>query len=334
MEMMGNESVIWEGHPTWRAMLSFHIKWFIATLVLFGLLLLVRWAGSISTTALIGGDPDRRDRADDRDRLDQRFFTQYTITTKRLNIRRGILSKTESSTNVDRIQNITVKQSPVDRIMKVGSIDFDTAGDESSDRFSFLGVNNPQDLRERIMHARDDEKAAHAARSAGRAWPDGRVGRALLISLLAAAVARDDRRRQAGSTAATRERVTFIGDSIASAIAYDRALEEAPRRPGSTSTSSSPSAGGSSATAAPTRASRPLTLVDLLPTIQARADGRRRGRLQRLRGHVRRLGRDVAAGAAQGRRQARPLADAARRPHVVPEHERRRSARLRRAIPS
>jgi uncharacterized membrane protein YdbT with pleckstrin-like domain len=81
------------------------------------------------------------------------------ITTKRLNIRRGILSKTESSTNVDRIQNITVKQSPVDRIMKVGSIDFDTAGDESSDRFSFLGVNNPQDLRERIMHARDDEKA-------------------------------------------------------------------------------------------------------------------------------------------------------------------------------
>jgi uncharacterized membrane protein YdbT with pleckstrin-like domain len=90
----------------------------------------------------------------------ERFFTQYTITTKRLNIRRGILSKTESSTNVDRIQNITVKQSPVDRIMKVGSIDFDTAGDESSDRFSFLGVNNPQDLRERIMHARDDEKAA------------------------------------------------------------------------------------------------------------------------------------------------------------------------------
>ena len=89
----------------------------------------------------------------------ERFFTQYTITTKRLNIRRGILSKTESSTNVDRIQNITVKQSPVDRIMKVGSIDFDTAGDESSDRFSFIGVNNPQDLRERIMHARDDEKA-------------------------------------------------------------------------------------------------------------------------------------------------------------------------------
>ena len=42
MEMMGNESMIWEGHPTWRAMLSFHIKWFAATLVLFGLLVLAQ----------------------------------------------------------------------------------------------------------------------------------------------------------------------------------------------------------------------------------------------------------------------------------------------------
>lgn len=74
MEMMGNESVIWEGHPTWRATLSF--------------------------------------------------------------------------------------QSPVDRIMKVGSIDFDTASDDPSDRFSFIGVNRPQDLREQIMHARDAEKTS------------------------------------------------------------------------------------------------------------------------------------------------------------------------------
>ena len=156
---MGNESMIWEGHPTWRAMLSFHIKWFAITLVAFGLLLLVRNVGvdlsypvivvvlvaGIGVTVLSGWL--------------QRFFTQYTITTKRLTIRSGILSKTESSTNVDRIQNITVKQSPVDRLMKVGSIDFDTASDDLSDQFSFIGVNRPQDLRERIMHAREDEKA-------------------------------------------------------------------------------------------------------------------------------------------------------------------------------
>ena len=166
---MGNESMIWEGHPTWRAMLSFHIKWFAVTLVLFGLLLLVR---NDRRRPVVPGD---RGRARGRHRVTivsgwlQRFFTQYTITTKRLNIRSGILSKTESSTNVDRIQNITVKQSPVDRIMKVGSIDFDTAGDNAADRFSFIGVNDPQDLRERIMHARDAEKAERRARRPGRA---------------------------------------------------------------------------------------------------------------------------------------------------------------------
>ena len=156
--MMGNETTIWEGHPTWRAMLSFHIKWFALTLVAFGVLLLVRSldigisypvifavvAAGVGLTIAVGWM--------------HRFFTQYTITTKRLNIRSGILSKTETSTNVDRIQNITVKQSPVDRIMKVGSIDFDTASDDASDRLIFVGVNDPHDLRERIMHARNDEK--------------------------------------------------------------------------------------------------------------------------------------------------------------------------------
>lgn len=160
--MMGNESMIWEGHPTWRAMLSFHVRGVAVTLVLFVLLIVVRLLGvgisslSIGAVLVIGiaitiGVGWLR-----------RFFTEYTITTKRLNIRQGILSKTESSTNVDRIQNITVRQTAVDRMLKVGSIEFDTAGDSNSDRFSFIGVNEPQDLRERIMHARDAEKTSGA----------------------------------------------------------------------------------------------------------------------------------------------------------------------------
>ena len=165
---MGNEAVIWEGHPTWRATLSFHIKGILGTLAIVLLIVFANWVGAgisaavpaaifvvgIGITIAVGWV--------------HRFFTQYTITTKRLNIRRGILSKTESSTNVDRIQNITVKQSPVDRIMKVGSIDFDTASDDASDRFSFIGVNRPQDLREEIMHARDAEKTGGS--------PDGQGG--------------------------------------------------------------------------------------------------------------------------------------------------------------
>jgi uncharacterized membrane protein YdbT with pleckstrin-like domain len=160
MEMLPDEIVIWEGHPTWRATLSFHFKGFLLAIGLTVVLVLLRLAGidisiaiivlvflaGVGLTVVAGWI--------------HRFFTQYTITTKRLNIRRGILSKTESSTNVDRIQNITVHQSPVDRIMRVGVIDFDTATDDPSHDFSFTGVDNPQSLRERIMRARDNEKSA------------------------------------------------------------------------------------------------------------------------------------------------------------------------------
>jgi uncharacterized membrane protein YdbT with pleckstrin-like domain len=164
MEMMGDETVIWEGHPTWRATLSFHIKGILVTLALVLLIVLANWLGAgisagipalilvvgVGLTIAVGWA--------------HRFFTQYAITTKRLHMRRGILSKTESSTNVDRIQNITVHQSPVDRILKVGSIDFDTASDDPTDRFSFIGVDRPQDLRDRIMLARDAEKSAAGPR--------------------------------------------------------------------------------------------------------------------------------------------------------------------------
>jgi uncharacterized membrane protein YdbT with pleckstrin-like domain len=158
MQMMGDETMIWEGRPTWRAMLSFHIKWIGLTLILFALLIGVDSIGVGVPTTVIGAVLLIGVGVTILAGWIMRFFTQYTITTKRLHIRRGVLSKTESSTNVDRIQNITVTQSPVDRIMKVGTIDFDTAGDASSDRFSFVGVDNPQSLREEIMQARDEEK--------------------------------------------------------------------------------------------------------------------------------------------------------------------------------
>jgi uncharacterized membrane protein YdbT with pleckstrin-like domain len=158
MQMMGDEAMIWEGRPTWRAMLSFHIKWIGLTLIFFALLIGVDAIGVGVPTTVIGAVLLIGVGVTILAGWIMRFFTQYTITTKRLHIRRGVLSKTESSTNVDRIQNITVTQSPVDRIMKVGTIDFDTAGDVSSDRFSFVGVDNPQNLREEIMQARDEEK--------------------------------------------------------------------------------------------------------------------------------------------------------------------------------
>jgi uncharacterized membrane protein YdbT with pleckstrin-like domain len=158
MDMLPGETTIWEGHPTWRASLSFHAKGFLLSLAPLVVVLLARWAGvdvPVTWAALLFLVGVALTVAAS---WVMRYFTQYTITTRRMQVRRGILSKTETSANVDRIQNITVYQSPLDRILKVGQIDFDTASDDPSDRFSFSGVNGPQALREQIVRARDDNQ--------------------------------------------------------------------------------------------------------------------------------------------------------------------------------
>ena len=87
-----------------------------------------------------------------------RLTTTYTITNQRLTIRRGILSRHLQQTRVERVQNVNVDQSVVDRVMRVGQVDFDTAGTDDSD-FTFRGVASP----DRVVRAVDE---AHRAREA------------------------------------------------------------------------------------------------------------------------------------------------------------------------
>jgi uncharacterized membrane protein YdbT with pleckstrin-like domain len=74
--------------------------------------------------------------------LVKRMATRYVITTERLNIRRGLLSRHVQQTSIDRIQNVNTEQSFVDRLLHVGKVDFDTAGTDDSD-FTFVAVADP-----------------------------------------------------------------------------------------------------------------------------------------------------------------------------------------------
>lgn len=78
-----------------------------------------------------------------------RLGTYYTITTHRLIIRHGILSRHEQAAHIDRVQNVNTRQTVFDRMLGVGAVDFDTAGTDDYE-FVFGGVRHPQDLREAI----------------------------------------------------------------------------------------------------------------------------------------------------------------------------------------
>jgi uncharacterized membrane protein YdbT with pleckstrin-like domain len=90
----------------------------------------------------------------------KRMATVYTITNQRLRIKRGLLAKSVQQTRIDRVQNVNTKQTVMERILRVGTVDFDTAGTDDSD-FTFAGVSSPS----RVVEAVD--RAQHAADAAG-----------------------------------------------------------------------------------------------------------------------------------------------------------------------
>ena len=89
--------------------------------------------------------------------LFKRMATRYVITTERLHIRRGILSKATQETRIQRVQNVNTEQSLFARIMRVGTVDFDTAGTDDSE-FRFVGVADP----EQVVRAVDKAQRAAA----------------------------------------------------------------------------------------------------------------------------------------------------------------------------
>ena len=92
----------------------------------------------------------------------RRMATTYTITSRRLNIRRGVLSREIQETRLERVQNVNYRQTVYQRVMRIGDVDFDTAASDDYD-FVFVGVADPGE----VVHRVDQATGAEAAGSHG-----------------------------------------------------------------------------------------------------------------------------------------------------------------------
>src|SRR3954449_828704 len=136
MDLHPGEEIVFEGHPSWRGVLSFYVKGLGVAIVLGAILLFaVSTAAGVVAFVVIMGLVILAG-------LVKRIATRYVISTERLNIRTGLPSKHVQQTSIDRVQNVNTEQTFMDRILRVGSVDFDTAGTDDSD-FTFRGVSNP-----------------------------------------------------------------------------------------------------------------------------------------------------------------------------------------------
>jgi uncharacterized membrane protein YdbT with pleckstrin-like domain len=146
MDLHPGEEIVFEGHPSWRGILSFYVTGFAAALaagIVVGIAadtgpgIAVLLAG-MAIVIVVG--------------LVKRVGTRYTVTTQRLRIRRGLLSRRIQQTRLDRVQNVNTSQTLVDRMLRVGTVDFDTAGTDDSE-FAFRAIANPDDVVAAVDHA-------------------------------------------------------------------------------------------------------------------------------------------------------------------------------------
>jgi uncharacterized membrane protein YdbT with pleckstrin-like domain len=84
--------------------------------------------------------------------LVRRLQTTYTVTSERLTIERGLTTRVLHETRLERVQNVNLRQSLLDRMLAVGTIDFDTAGGAAYE-FAFVGVAEPKRLARTVDKA-------------------------------------------------------------------------------------------------------------------------------------------------------------------------------------
>jgi uncharacterized membrane protein YdbT with pleckstrin-like domain len=150
VEILEGEQLVWQGRPTWKWSVSWMLKWgivgllplaagvvlsqftnlplvwfFAATVIFIAVVVVLAWI--------------------------KRLDSEYTVTNRRVVVRRGIANRNERSASIDRIQNVNTRQGLYGRILNFGDIEFDTAGSDLGDSdLALRGINDPHAMRDRF----------------------------------------------------------------------------------------------------------------------------------------------------------------------------------------
>jgi uncharacterized membrane protein YdbT with pleckstrin-like domain len=160
MDLATNEHVLFSGHPSWRSILGYHVGGLLIAVVAgvigyfaagVGLAILL-FAAILGGVILVG--------------ILRRLGTTYTITNRRLYIKHGIVARRTQEANLQRVQNVNTEQSAAQRILQIGTVDFDTAGSGDAD-FAFRGVAQPEKVVRAVDRAQHEFQTDLAAEARG-----------------------------------------------------------------------------------------------------------------------------------------------------------------------
>ena len=145
--MEDSERTLWTGRPSWRGRMSLIVPGLLLAVAVIALGL---WVDLSSQTAFLAG-------------LIVAFVTlvwglletirwKYTVTSKRVISRHGLISVTEQTARLERVQDLTLHQSLFDRMFGVGRLTIDTAGSEGG-ALEFRALENPAAVRDLLEEA-------------------------------------------------------------------------------------------------------------------------------------------------------------------------------------
>jgi uncharacterized membrane protein YdbT with pleckstrin-like domain len=167
------EQIFFHGHPSWRSILGFYFKGLVLAVIAGAIagvvtrvadhkvkvaVVIIVVAVVLVAVVLVG--------------LIRRIATTYTISNQRLTIRKGILSREMHETRLERVQNVNVTQSAFQRMLSVGTVDFDTAAGAEYD-FKFEGVGDPQGIVKTVDRAQHELQQGSPGPAPGPAAPTG-----------------------------------------------------------------------------------------------------------------------------------------------------------------
>jgi uncharacterized membrane protein YdbT with pleckstrin-like domain len=138
MDLHAGETVLFEGRPSWRSILGFYVVGMLVAAAAGAVVGLIESTGTgiavfVAGVAIVVGVGWLR-----------RIATRYAITSERLWIQRGLIARHTQETRLSRVQNVNTDQSMLQRMLQIGTVDFDTAGTDAPDaNFAFRGVGEP-----------------------------------------------------------------------------------------------------------------------------------------------------------------------------------------------
>ena len=147
MDYGENEQVIYEGRPSWRSILAFYIVGILGVAIAAAIGVVAAGAGigaaiggvALLLLLLVGWL--------------KRVSTRYSITDRRLRIQRGIIARNVDEARLERVQNVSVNQGVLERVLQVGTVDFDTASNRPDDTFQFRGIAQPERITRLVDQA-------------------------------------------------------------------------------------------------------------------------------------------------------------------------------------